>query len=222
MNLSKIFSFTKKKNKSKNTKSKNTKSKAKKNNNISNKKCNKLSLNNAIGFPAPKVQLKIRVRDNNVEGDNKFRWDKLNTKDIYEGKRIIIFALPGAYTPTCHNTHLPGYEKNYFKIKKLGIDEIYCLSVNDAFVMFNWCKKLKAKNVKPIPDGNGKFTKAMGALVKKSNLGFGDRSWRYSMVVNNGRIEKMFCEKGKRNNCENDPFEVSDAETMMKYLQKKR
>jgi peroxiredoxin len=232
MNLGKIFNFTKKqkrkstrgkKKKSKKTKnkSKSNKSNLQNNNNNNNKKCNKLSLNNAVGFSAPKVQLKIRVRDNNVEGDNKFRWDKMNTKDIYEGKRIIIFALPGAYTPTCHNTHLPGYEKNYHKIKKMGIDEIYCLSVNDAFVMFNWCKKLKAKNVKPIPDGNGKFTKAMGALVKKSNLGFGDRSWRYSMVVNNGRIEKMFCEKGKRNNCSEDPFEVSDADTMMKYLESK-
>ena len=220
LNFGKLFNFTKKRkisNKSKNNLGSNKKSKR------NTKKCNKLSLDNAIGFPAPIIKLKIRVRDEKVKGENKYRWDMLNTKDIYKNQRIIIFALPGAYTPTCHNTHLPGYEKNYNLItKKLGINEIYCLSVNDAFVMFNWCNKLKVKNVKSIPDGNGKFTKAMGALVKKSNLGFGDRSWRYSMVINDGIIEKMFCEKGKQNNCEEDPFKVSDANTMIKYLQKNK
>ena len=170
------------------------------------------------GKMAPKVILEVRKRDNRVKGNNKFSWDMLDTTNIYKNKRIIIFALPGAFTPTCSNTHLPGYERNYNKIRKLGIDEIYCLSVNDAFVMFNWCKSLKVKNVKPLPDGNAKFTKKMGALVNKSNLGFGKRSWRYSMVINNSKIEKLFVEGGRINNCPIDPFEVSDADTMIKYL----
>ena len=188
-----------------------------KNNLNKQKKCRSV-LEMLEGKIAPKVELEVRKRDNRVKGDNKFSWDKLDTNSIYKNKRIIIFALPGAFTPTCSNTHLPGYEKNYNKIRNLGIDEIYCLSVNDAFVMFNWCKSLKVKNVKPLPDGNAKFTKKMGALVNKSNLGFGKRSWRYSMVVKNGKIEKLFVEGGRENNCPTDPFEVSDANTMINYL----
>ena len=107
-----------------------------------------------------------------------------------------------------------------YEIRRLGIDEIYCLSVNDAFVMFNWCKKLKVKKVQILPDGNAAFTKKMGLLVEKNNLGFGRRSWRYAMIVNKGIIEKIFIEKGLMNNCSSDPFEVSDAETMIKYLKK--
>ena len=187
-------------------------------NNKMNNSCSSYSLINTNGSKAPLVNLKIRIRDNRVSGDNKFKWSSINTQELYEDKRIIIFALPGAFTPVCSNTHLPGYEKKYHQIKRLGIDEVYCLSVNDPFVMFQWCKNLKIKNVKPIPDGNGEFTKKMGALVNKKNLGFGIRSWRYSMVVNNGIIEKIFAEKGKKNNCPADPFEVSDVETMIKYL----
>jgi peroxiredoxin len=170
------------------------------------------------GDEAPRVRLQCRKRDLTVKGPNKYCWNQVYTRDLYENKRIIIFGLPGAFTPTCSTTHLPEYEKNYDKIKKLGIDEIYCLSVNDAFVMFNWCKKLKVKNVKVLPDGNGHFTKKMGLLVSKSNLGFGKRSWRYSMVIKDGIIEKIFIEKGLVDNCANDPFEVSDAKTMIKYL----
>ena len=196
------------------SKKKSNKSKSK----SKSKRCSTNRLSLYEGKKAPILTLEIRQIDLKVKGDNKYSWTKLKTKNIYKNKRIIIFALPGAYTPTCSNTHLPGYEKNYTKIKKLGIDEIYCLSVNDAFVMFNWCKKLKIKNVKALPDGNGKFTKKMGALVNKSNLGFGQRSWRYSMVVTNGKIEKIFTEKGMSNNCPSDPFEISDAITMIKYL----
>ena len=187
-------------------------------NNKINNSCSSYSLINTNGSKAPLVNLNIRVRDNRVSGNNKFKWSSINTQELYTDKRIIIFALPGAFTPVCSNTHLPGYDKKYHQIKKLGIDEVYCLSVNDPFVMFQWCKNLKIKNVKPIPDGNGEFTKKMGALVNKKNLGFGKRSWRYSMVVNNGIIEKIFAEKGKKNNCPADPFEVSDVDTMLKYL----
>tara|TARA_B110001469_G_C9581493_1_gene288423 strand:- start:429 stop:1049 length:621 start_codon:yes stop_codon:yes gene_type:complete len=205
-----------------------TRSHTKKNSKIVNKKSNKKCLsNNNIkkihlqeGQSAPKVKLQCRKQDSTVKGPNKFCWNEVNTKELYQDRRIIIFALPGAFTPTCSTTHLPGFEKNYDKIRRLGIDEIYCLSVNDAFVMFNWCKKLKVKKVQVLPDGNGLFTKKMGLLVHKNNLGFGKRSWRYAMVINNGIIEKMFIEKGLENNCVDDPFEISDANTMIKYLKK--
>lgn len=174
------------------------------------------------GAEAPKVRLQCRKRDPKMKGPNKFCWNKVYTRDLYQNKRIIIFGLPGAFTPTCSTTHLPEYEKHYQEIRKLGIDEIYCLSVNDAFVMFNWCKKLKVKMVKILPDGNAHFTKQMGLLVNKSNLGFGRRSWRYSMVIDDGIIEKIFVEKGLMNNCADDPFEVSDAKTMIQYLKKNR
>ena len=111
------------------------------------------------GELAPRVRLQCRKRDNKVKGPNKFCWNQVFTRDLYQNKRIIIFGLPGAFTPTCSTTHLPGYEKNYHDIRKLGIDEIYCISVNDAFVMFNWCKKLKVKLVQVLPDGNGNFTR---------------------------------------------------------------
>ena len=184
----------------------------------SNKKTKKCSLSRTEGSKVPKMVFRTRVRDPKMKGENKFRWKNLKSETVFKGKRVAILALPGAYTPTCSSTHLPGYEKNYDKLRKHGIDEVYVLSVNDAFVMFNWCKKLNIKKVKFLPDGNGDFTRKMGAMVKKNNLGFGDRSWRYSMIVNNGKIEKLFTEDGKRNNCPTDPFRVSDSETMLKYL----
>ena len=166
----------------------------------------------------PEVTFKTRVRDESVPGDNPFRWQDVTTKDIFGGRRIALFALPGAYTPTCSSTHLPRFEELYDEFKSQGIDEIYCLSVNDAFVMFQWSKHIGAKNVKMLPDGNGDFTKGMNMLVKKSNIGFGDRSWRYSMVVKDGVIEKLFEEPGKGDNHAEDPFEVSDADTMLGWL----
>lgn len=166
----------------------------------------------------PNVVFKTRVYDETLTTLNKYRWQDVSSADIFKNKKIVLFALPGAFTPTCSSTHLPGYEANYAKFKKLGIDEVICLSVNDAFVMFNWKNDLKIKKVKLLPDGSGLFTKKLGMLVKKNNLGFGDRSWRYSMHVVNGEIKKMFIEPGKKNNCPTDPFEVSDAETMLKYL----
>lgn len=170
------------------------------------------------GDKVPQVVFKTRVRDEKVEGPNPFRWQDLKTNDIFKGKKVVVFSLPGAFTPTCSSTHAPGYEKKYKEFKKLGVDEVICLSVNDAFVMFNWAKNLKIKNVFMLPDGNAEFTDKMGMLVKKNNLGFGDRSWRYSMFVDNGVIKKMFVEKGFKHNCKTDPFEVSDADTMLNYL----
>lgn len=166
----------------------------------------------------PQVVFKTRVRDESVEGPNPFRWQDVSTDDIFAGKRVVIFALPGAFTPTCSSTHLPGYEASYDLFKEEGVDEIYCLSVNDAFTMFQWGIHLGAEKVKLLPDGNGDFSRGMDMLVAKANLGFGDRSWRYSMLVEDGEIVKVFSEAGKQDNCPSDPFEVSDAGTMLTYI----
>ena len=166
----------------------------------------------------PDVVFKTRVRDESVEGPNPFRWQDVSSEEIFDGKKVIVFALPGAFTPTCSSTHLPSYERHYEEFKALGIDEIYCLSVNDAFTMFQWGRHQGVKNVKLLPDGSAKFTRLMGMLVKKDNLGFGDRSWRYSMLVEDGKITKLFQEEGKCDDCPTDPFEVSDADTMLNYL----
>ncbi len=166
----------------------------------------------------PNVTFKTRVRDESVEGSNPFRWQDLTTDDLFAGKKVIVFSLPGAFTPTCSSNHLPRYEALYEEFKSHGIDAIICVSVNDAFVMFQWGKQVGANNVFLLPDGNGEFTRKMGMLVDKSNLGFGMRSWRYSMLVNDGQVEKVFSEQDFGDNCPIDPFEVSDADTMMGYL----
>jgi thioredoxin-dependent peroxiredoxin len=174
-----------------------------------------------INTKVPQVIFKTRVRDENVEGDNKFKWQDINSSDIFDDKKVVVFGLPGAFTPTCSSTHLPGYENKYEELKALGVDEIYCLSVNDAFVMFQWAKNLNISKVKMLPDGNAEFTKAMGLLVKKENLGFGDRSWRYSMIVDNGTITDIFVEAGFEDNHGEDPFEVSDVDTIINCLNNK-
>lgn len=166
----------------------------------------------------PQITFKTRVRDESIGGDNPFRWQDVTTDDIFKGKKIVVFALPGAFTPTCSSTHLPGYEEKYQELKDLGVDEVYCLSVNDAFTMFQWGNRLEVKNVKLLPDGNAEFTRGMDMLVKKENLGFGDRSWRYSMYVEDGHIKQIFSEEGKVDNCPDDPFEHSDVNTMLAYL----
>ena len=170
------------------------------------------------GKKVPDVVFKTRVRDESLSGENPFKWQDVNSNEIFKGKRVVVFALPGAFTPTCSGAHLPGYEKFYDEIISQKIDEVYCLSVNDAFVMHQWGKHQGTEKVKLLPDGNGEFTRKMGMLVRKENLGFGDRSWRYSMVVNDGVIEKIFIEPGYGDNCPDDPFEVSDANTILNYL----
>lgn len=166
----------------------------------------------------PNVTFKTRVRDESVEGPNPFRWQNLTTEEIFAGKKVVVIALPGAFTPTCSSTHLPGYEAYYDEFKRLGVDEVYCLSVNDAFTMFQWGKNLGIEKVRLLPDGSADFTRHMGMLVRKDNLGFGERSWRYSMLVEDGAITALFAEPGKSDNCPADPFEVSDAETMLNHL----
>jgi peroxiredoxin len=166
----------------------------------------------------PDVVFKTRVRDESVGGSNPYRWQDLTTQDIFGGKKVVVFSLPGAFTPTCSSNHLPRYEELYEEFKAQGVDTIICVSVNDAFVMFQWGLKVGAKNVFLLPDGNGEFTRKMGMLVDKSNLGFGMRSWRYSMLVNDCKVEKIFVEPDFGDNCPIDPFEVSDADTMLAYL----
>ncbi|MBI4120956.1 MAG: peroxiredoxin [Parcubacteria group bacterium] len=166
----------------------------------------------------PDVMFRTRVSDENVCGDDARDWQNITTGDLFRGKKVVLFALPGAFTPTCDSRHLPGYEDHYDEFKKLGIDDVFCLSVNDTFVMNAWGKKLGFKKVRLIPDGSGEFTEKMGMLVRKDNLGFGARSWRYSAYVEDGEIKKAFIEPGFMDNSPQDPFEVSGADTMLKYL----
>jgi thioredoxin-dependent peroxiredoxin len=171
-----------------------------------------------IDMTVPEVTFKTRVRDESIGGENPFKWYDLTSKELFEGKKVVLFSLPGAFTPTCSSTHAPGYDRNAEEFKALGVDTIVCASVNDAFVMYQWAKNLGVKNIFMLPDGNAEFTRKMGMLVMKENLGFGARSWRYSMFVDNGTIKKMFIEQGFSDNAGSDPFEVSDADTMLTYL----
>ena len=166
----------------------------------------------------PQATFQTRVRNEALGGPNPYEWKQVTSDDIFKGRNVVLFALPGAFTPTCSTSHLPRYEELYEEVKKQGVDEIVCLSVNDAFVMFQWGKAQNAKNVRLLPDGNGEFTRKMGMLVDKSNLGFGMRSWRYAMHVVDGEIEKMFIEADFGDACPTDPFEVSDADTMLAHL----
>jgi len=166
----------------------------------------------------PEVTFHTRVRDESIEGPNPYRWQDVTTADYFAGKRVVVFSLPGAFTPTCSTYQLPGYDEKYEEFKQAGIDEIYCISVNDSFVMNAWFKQQGVKNVKPIPDGSGEFTYSMGMSVNKANLGFGFRSWRYAMIVNDGEIEMMFEEPGKVGNCPVDPYEMSDPDTVLGWI----
>ncbi len=171
-----------------------------------------------IGHKLRDVTFRTRVRDESIGGDNPYRWEDKTTADYFAGKRVVLFSLPGAFTPTCSTFQLPDFEKLADEFKKEGIDEIYCISVNDAFVMNAWGKSQNLKNVKLIPDGSGEFTRKIGMLVNKDNLGFGMRSWRYAAIVNDGVIEQWFEEEGFEDNCESDPYGVSSPQNILKAL----
>ena len=166
----------------------------------------------------PSVTFRTRVRDESIEGPNPYRWEDNTSDDYFSGKRVILFSLPGAFTPTCSTYQLPDFENLYGEFQKNGIDEIYCLSVNDAFVMNAWGKAAGLQKVKLIPDGSGEFTRKMGMLVAKDNLGFGLRSWRYAAVINNGVVEQWFEEEGFSDNCETDPYGVSSPQNILETL----
>jgi glutaredoxin-like protein len=141
-------------------------------------------------------------------------WVNVTTDEIFKGKSVIVFSLPGAFTPTCSSSHVPRYNQLEPVFRARGIDDVICVSVNDAFVMDEWKRSQHADRVHFLPDGNGEFTQGMGLLVGKEDLGFGKRSWRYSMLVRDGVVEKMFIEPEEPG----DPFKVSDADTMLAYL----
>lgn len=143
-------------------------------------------------------------------------WVDVTSDDLFKGKKVVVFALPGAFTPTCSSFHLPRYNELAGEFKKLGVDDIVCVSVNDTFVMNAWAKDQNAQHVKVMPDGNGEFSEGMGRLIDDSAIGFGKRSWRYSMLVDDGKIVKIFDENPDSDS--DDPFEVSDADTMIKFL----
>ena len=152
--------------------------------------------------------------------DGEYEWVDVTTEDLFANKRVVVFALPGAFTPTCSAYQLPGYEEKYDEFTAAGIDAIYCVSVNDSFVMNAWFKSQGIEKVLAIPDGAGEFTQGMRMDVNKANLGFGLRSWRYAMVVDNMTIEQVFSEEGKVPSppADEDPYEASTPESVLAYL----
>lgn len=164
-----------------------------------------VTTNDMTGKSVPNVTFRVREDD---------QWKDVTTDQLFKNKTVAVFSLPGAFTPTCSSTHLPRYNELASTFKENGVDEIMCVSVNDTFVMNAWKQDQEAENITIIPDGNGEFSDGMGMLVGKEDIGFGKRSWRYSMIVKNGVVEKMFVEPNKPG----DPFEVSDADTMLDFI----
>lgn len=170
------------------------------------------------GVRVPNITFRTRVRDDSIEGPNPFRWQDMTSDDYFKGKRVVLFSLPGAFTPTCSTYQLPGFEKGADEFRAQGIDEIYCMSVNDSFVMNAWARNQELENVKVIPDGSGEFTRQVGMLVQKDNLGFGARSWRYAAIINDGVVEAWFEEPGRCDNHGEDPYGESAPENVLAWL----
>ena len=168
-----------------------------------------------IGQRVPDIIFKTRVKDE--EGN--FGWKDVTTCDYFKGKSVILFSLPGAFTPTCSTYQLPNFEKMYADFSLSGIDEIYCMSVNDAFVMNAWAKDQKLENVKVIPDGSGRFTRGMGMLVRKDPEDFGYRSWRYAAHIEDCVVKKMWVEEGKMDDCPTDPYGATNPQEILEDLQ---
>lgn len=173
-----------------------------------------------IGIEVPNVLFKTRVRDESIGGDNPYRWQDVTTEELFAGKKVVLFSLPGAFTPTCSTYQLPRYEELYDEFKQYNVDEVYVLSVNDSFVMNKWLEHLNIKKVKPIPDGSGTFTRLMGMLVDKDSLGFGYRSWRYAAVVEDMTVSAWMEEPGRSDNYDQDPYMVSNPENVLEFLGK--
>ncbi len=171
----------------------------------------------------PDVTLKTRVRDEAVGGPNPFRWQDFRVRDEFAGKKIVVFSLPGAFTPTCSNEQCPNYEAMYDQFRALGVDEVYCMSVNDAFVMFQWGKNLGLEKVKLLPDGSGHFTRRMGMLINKDHVGFGMRSWRYAMIVEDNEVVAWFEEPGINDEgADSDPYGETAPEKVLAALKNGR
>lgn len=172
-----------------------------------------------IGHRVPAVVFKTRVRDERLGGDNPYRWQDFSSEELFSGRRVAVFSLPGAFTPVCSADQCPAYERSYSEIRAQGIDEVYCIAVNDAFVMHKWAEHLGLRNLKLLPDGSGQFTRRMGMLVNKEHLGLGFRSWRYSMVTRDGIVEQLFEEPGINDiGADDDPYSITSPEVMLEYL----
>lgn len=168
----------------------------------------------------PDVTLKTRVRDETVEGPNPFRWQDLKVRDEFAGKKVIVFSLPGAFTPTCSNEQCPNFERLADEFKAIGIDAVYCVAVNDAFVMYQWGKNLGLSKIRLLPDGSGNFTRRMGMLINKDHLGFGQRSWRYAMLVEDNVVTHWFEEPGINDvGADSDPYGETAPEHILAVLQ---
>lgn len=168
----------------------------------------------------PDATFHTRVRNDSLGGPNPYEWKAVHSADLFTERRVVVFALPGAFTPACSESHLPGYEKATDALYALGVDEVICIAVNDAFVMFQWAKAQNITRVRMLPDGNGEFTRKMGMLVDRSATGMGMRSWRYSMLVEDRQITALFAEPGLSDNPAGVPVKVSGAETMLEYLRR--
>ena len=166
----------------------------------------------------PDATFHTRVRNAALGGANPFEWKALTTDDVFAGKRIVLFAVPGAFTPACSESHLPGYEAQHDAFTALGIDRVICLAVNDAFVMHQWAQSRGIEKVFMLPDGNGEFTRKMGMLVERTSNGMGMRSWRYAMLAEDRRIVHLLAEPGLRDNPPGVPLEASSAEAMLAVL----
>lgn len=167
----------------------------------------------------PEAVFRTRIRNEALGVDNPFEWKDVTSYEVFAGKRIVLFAVPGAFTPACSDDHLPGFETHYDDFRALGIDQVVCLLVNDAFVMHQWAKSRQISKLYMLPDGNGEFTRKMGMLVERTRTGMGLRSWRYSMLVEDMEIRRMFVEPGFRDEPEGVPLKVSGAVTILRYLQ---
>ncbi|WP_119462126.1 peroxiredoxin family protein [Rhodospirillaceae bacterium SYSU D60014] len=156
-----------------------------------------------VGDKIPSVTLKA-MQDGNMKA--------VTTDELFKGKKVVLFALPGAFTPTCSAKHLPGFVQNADALKAKGVDAIACLSVNDAFVMNAWGKDQKVEDkVMMLADGNGEFSRAVGLTMDGTGYGMGERSQRYAMVVDDGVVKTLNVEAP-------GAFEVSSAEAVMKAL----
>jgi len=169
-------------------------------------------------YRVPDTVFHTRVREDSVEGPNPYRWQDVASGDIFGGRRVVVYAVPGAFTSACSDEHLPGYERAHEAFAALGVDEVCCVAVNDAFTLFQWAKSRDVRHVRMLPDGNGDFTRGMGMLVRRERHGMGMRSWRYSMLAEDGAITRLFAEPGLRDEPDGVPLSVSDADTMLNFL----
>lgn len=172
-----------------------------------------------IGRQVPDVVLKTRVRDESLGGDNPFRWQEERTGALFRTGRHVVFSLPGAFTPTCTTEQCPAFEREFEALCQAGADAVWCISVNDAFVMYQWARHLGLEKVRMLPDGSGDFTRRMGMLINKAHLGFGYRSWRYAMVIDDGRIVCWLEEPGINDEgADDDPYEASSPARILDWM----